>query len=282
VHRDRIWVAGGLTGPGQATDQVFVLSDDGTAWEPGPALPVAVGTTELVSVADTLFAVGARPLDPTGNPWTWALLEVEARWDERARLHDDRDDLVAVAHDGRVWLLGGDVSPADPPHRKGEAHGDSILVYDPATGAWAASGHTVRPRLQHSGVVDEGGRAWVFGGIRPGVRTSLDSVDVVALGAGAFGGPPPQPFGGPGAMAALVGGQIHLIGLWSPEIIEATHRRLDPASGTWTRLPDAPARMGLGKAVVWRDRIWIIGARRELPETTSDDVWIFDPAAPGG
>jgi hypothetical protein len=83
-------------------------------------------------------------------------------------------------------------------------------------------------------------------------------------------------------MAALVGGQIHLIGLWSPEIIEATHRRLDPASGTWTRLPDAPARMGLGKAVVWRDRIWIIGARRELPETTSDDVWIFDPAAPGG
>jgi serine/threonine-protein kinase PknK len=261
AHKGRIWVAGGLTGSGLASDQVLVFDPAGGEWQTGPRLPDPIHHSALVSDGDGLWLIGGyigHAFDTPTATVLW-LQEDASEWIESFPLPEPRA-AGAAAWDGTAIVYGGGVEP-------GSVASEVLIQGDHG---WTTIGRLQQPREHLAAASDGAGRTMLLGGRVGGLDGNLATVDLVEGGAVRSLGELPTARGGvaafwwPGLGGCLVGGE-------SPGGTNAEVECLAP-DGTQTRLNDlAVARHGLG-AVVLDGAAWVLLGGREPGLFVSDVV----------
>ncbi len=261
AHQDRIWVVGGLTAEGAATNAVFVLDPSSGTWEAGPALPEPIHHSALVSDGNALWLIGGYVGSDFGTPTaTVRLLEGGAsEWVEAVPLPEARA-AGAAAWDGAAIVYGGGVEPGSV----------ASEVFAQRDHGWDTVGRLSKPREHLAAASDGTGRTMFLGGRVGGLDGNLATVDLVGDGAVSHLGDLPTRRGGvaafwwPAIGGCLVGGE-------SPGGTNAEVECIS-ADGTQTRLNDlAVARHGLG-AVVLDGSAWVLLGGTEPGLFVSDIV----------
>lgn len=143
AHGGKVYRVGGMqprNKPGDKADNFSVadcarFDPAANAWEPLPPLPEPRSSHDVVAVGDTLVVVGGWDMRGRagGNHWTNTILTLDLTADRLAWKAAEqpfaRRALIAAAHGGRVYVLGGLDEDAAVVRR--------VDVYDPATGAWS-------------------------------------------------------------------------------------------------------------------------------------------------
>jgi non-specific serine/threonine protein kinase len=108
----RFWVAGGLTGPLQATRKTEVYDPTVREWGPGPALPIALNHAMMVAYRNTLWVIGGfvpQGSNPTAGASAQVLVldTVNDRWIAGPALHHPRAAGAAAVVGGKIVVVGG-------------------------------------------------------------------------------------------------------------------------------------------------------------------------------
>jgi hypothetical protein len=247
AHQGRIWVAGGLTGDGFASDHVFVLDPATVSWEDGPRLPQPIHHSALVSDGESLWLIGGYVGNDFGTPTAAVqrLVEGAESWVEHFPLPEPRA-AGAAASDGPSIVYGGGVEPGSV----------ASEVFAQRDHGWELIGRLPQPREHLAAASDGAGRTMFLGGRVGGLDGNLATVDLVENGCVRTIGDLPTERGGvaafwwPAVGACLVGGE-------SPGGANAEVECMAP-DGTVTRLSDlAVPRHGLG-AVVLEGSAWVL------------------------
>lgn len=166
----QVWVAGGFTADGNATDAVQVFDPAFAAWDAGPALPEAVHHATLVSTGDALYLVGGYTGSGFETP-TDAVRRLDATsglWEPDAPLPEPRA-AGAAAWDGQRIVYGGGVGP--------QGVSDEVFTFDGET--WTSLGELSEPREHLAAAGDGQGRVWFLAGRTGGLDSNLATVDLV-------------------------------------------------------------------------------------------------------
>ena len=131
-------------------------------WAVLPAMPTSRAGLAVATVGNNIYAIGGRT--NTGGPNSGLVLNVVEKydidagtWTTVAPLLRARSDLAAVAHGGKIYVLGGFNSLGQPMA--------ALDVYDPVTDSWSAAPAnmpTPRGGLYAAGI--KGGTIFAIGG----------------------------------------------------------------------------------------------------------------------
>ena len=108
----RIWVAGGLTGPMQATAKTEFYDPTVRTWGLGPALPVALNHAMMVNYRGALWVIGGF-VSQGGNPTATAsarvlkLNKAQSGWIEGPPLQHARAAGAAAVVGDKIVVAGG-------------------------------------------------------------------------------------------------------------------------------------------------------------------------------
>ena len=237
-----IWIAGGLTADGHASDRTFALDVSSGTWSETPALPEPIHHAALVSDGDTLWLLGGYVGDgfdhPTDAVRTLAPATGAAGWSDAPPLPEPRA-AGAAAWDGSRLVYGGGVGPGVL----------SELIFAGGSDGFEPVARLSEPREHLAAASDGEGRTWFMGGRNAGIEGNLARVDLIEGETSNVAGDVPTARGGvaafywPSLGACLIGGE-------SPD---GTNPQVEclAADGTVTALPDLAApRHGLGAAIV--------------------------------
>jgi len=232
----RIWVAGGLTADGAASDEVAVHDPAADRWADGPALPQPRHHTAVAGDGQRLWVVGGYTNDgrPTDTVWT---LDAGA-WTPGPNLPEARA-AGALAWDGGRLVYAGGVGP-------GGVAGDVLVLHQ---NQWQRIGALGTPREHLAAASDGDGTTWFLAGRTGGFDTNLAAVDIVSGAEVRDAGEVPTARGGvagfhvPGRGGCVAGGEGN----------DGTFAEVEciTADGAASSLPGLTAsRHGLGAAVV--------------------------------
>lgn len=200
-----IWVVGGLSGDGSASDEVWRFDPAGEGWSPGPGLPEELHHAAAVSTGDDLLVIGGYRGPSFGDPID-SVLRLSAAgdgWEPAVALPEPRA-AGGAAWDGSRVIYAGGVSD------EGGVSG-SVLAFDGQR--WSVLGEMAEPREHLSATSDGDGRAWLLGGRTLSLTTNVASVEYVEGAVITRIGSLPTPRGGaaafhhPGVGACLAGGE---------------------------------------------------------------------------
>ncbi len=177
-------------------------------------------------------------------------------WSDGPSIPEERRRGAAgvVEHEGLIYLVGGD--------RRGHMSGyvPWLDVLDPSTGEWTVLPDAPHARDHfHAAVID--GRLYAAGGRRSSHDTGqnldltvaeVDVYDIEARRWTSLDAPLPTPRAG--AMSVATDGGLLVMGGESvtQSAAHAEVERLDPSTGTWTRLPSLPVGRH-GAQAAWLD-----------------------------
>ena len=182
-----------------------------------------------------------------------------------------RQEVAAAAFGGRVWVIGGFGSGAEPLA--------TVEMYDPQQNIWETRA-SLPVAVHHPAAAVVGDRLFVVGGYTGGrVRWEpLDSVYEFVPGRERWEVRAPMPTARGALAVAVLNGRIHALG-GSGESISNAHEVYDPATNRWTvRNPMPTARDHLA-AVGFQDRVWALGGRASFAGAQYGNVEIYDPAS---
>ena len=193
-----------------------------------------------------------------------------AGWHDRADLPDPQQEVAVVALDGLVYVMGG----------FNEVGGQlaTVVVYDPDTDSWSARAD-FPTRANHINAVVFEGQIWVTGflhmGFTPDPRTFIYDPETDAWSPG-----PDLPTGrGRGSSAAgVIDGLIYVAGGIAPGGVRGWTDVLDPQTGMWTELDDAPRAFDHAGFGVVDGKLIVTAGRGGTIASFFDDVQIFDPS----
>lgn len=249
---DGIYALAGTGGDGQPVREMERF--DGKAWTAaGPIPGEGLNAPAAAVVGDALYLIGG--FGTTTNLPTQAVHRYDLKkrtWSEAARLPAPRGGHAAVVLSGRIHVLGGGNS---------ESTIDDHSVYDPGSNSWSERARLPR-RMGSPAVVAQDGKLYSVGG-RSGPE---DFGDVYVYDPAAdswSAGPRIAPRGTGGA--AVLGGAIYYFGGESQprRAVLADVLRLVPGAAAWTSATPMPTARSYGRAVVWRDAIYIVGGSTE-------------------
>ncbi len=221
---------------------------------------------------------------------TAAQAQQAPRWERAAPAGVARQELYPEVLDGRIYVAGGLLSP----NTGYSAHFES---WDPAQARWTRLA-TLPEARHHIALAATGGRLWGVGGFSGGFPNWRAEAGVYWYEPAAdrwHRGPDlPQPRAE--GVAAAVQGKVYLIGGRVPAAPGASHFNdhrdtvatevLDPATGRWSRLADAPTARNSAASAVIDGRIYVVGGRsaRQQADGTLSQVnlptlEVFDPAS---
>jgi Kelch motif protein len=252
-YAGQIWVAGGLTADGQASDRVFVFDLGDQTWTEGRRLPQPVHHASLVSNGNSAWLIGGyvgngfdRPTDAV-----WSLTAGEG-WAEQARLPEARAAGAAALSNAGMLVYGGGVGP--------NGVSDAVFVQEDG-GRWREFARLSQPREHLAATSDGDGHVFFLGGRRGGLGGNLAVVDIADLISIRHLGELPTPRGGvaafwwPSLGACLVGGE-------SPTGTNAQVECIT-GDGRVIELPELRVpRHGLGAAVVNSRAYVLLGGRQ--------------------
>ncbi len=198
-------------------------------------------------------------------------------WSGTGRLGLDRGDHTAtLLADGTVLVAGG-VSDSEI------EFGVTATAerYDPATGAWTATGTMNRRRVVHTATLLSDGRVLVVGGETEPAQPTTSEVFDPAMGSWVMAGSPtdtPALYGH--SATRLADGSVLIAGgaRYGSGQYLATAARFDPGTNTWSRTGDMNVARGLHTSTLLRDgTVLVVGGQTIGVEWTAT-AELYDPA----
>jgi N-acetylneuraminic acid mutarotase len=210
------------------------------------------------------------------------------RWEQAAPAGVARQELYPEVLDGKIYVAGGLLSP----NTGYSAHFES---WDGAKARWTRLA-TLPEARHHIALAAAGGRIWGIGGFSGGFPNwrAQSSVHWYEPASDRWHQGPDLPQPRAEGVAAAVLGKVYLIGGRVPSVSGATHFNdhqdtvlaevLDPATGSWDRLPDAPTARNSAASAVIDGRIYVVGGRTALKQSDGtlrqvnvSTLEVFDP-----
>ena len=253
----RIWLAGGLTGPDQATNKTEYYDPTVHTWGPGPDLPFKVHHAMLVAYRGQLWLIGGflpqgANMEAAASARVLILDPAKDRWVEGPALHHARAAGAAVVVGNKIVVAGGrtggkaeqEVKPTEIYNGKSwqdapaiPVPGDHLAAVTDGTYLYVIGGRTLTPSANHNAVqrFDPATGQW----------TQLTPLPVADSDLG----------------AAYVSGQLITFGGENVLSVFRTVRAYNLATKAWSTLPNlAEARHGMGVAVIGNTIYAIDGA----------------------
>jgi len=255
VLDNRIWLAGGLTGPEQATNKTEYYDLKSRAWHAGPDLPFAVHHAMMVTYRGQLWVIGGylpRGQNMEAAASARVLIFKGGRWVNGPALHHARAAGAAAVVGNKVVVVGG---------RTG---GRSVQLVKPTeifdgTG-WHDATDIPVPG-DHVAAVSHGRYLYAIGGRDLDASANTKAVQRFDPASGKWTQLKPLPSADSDLGAAFVGGQLVTIGGENAFSVFRTVRSYNLATNTWSTLPSlAEPRHGMGVAVVGNTIYAIDGA----------------------
>ncbi len=146
AHGDRVILIGGFAAKNAEGDEhdlhsqasVRAFDTKTNSWSELPALPAARSSHDAAIIGDTIYVVGGWKM--AGNEQTiWHttalsmdLSKAEPSWTELPTPPFQRRAIATVAHDGKLFVIGGMTDDGAPTR--------AVDIYDPATQKWESVG----------------------------------------------------------------------------------------------------------------------------------------------
>ena len=257
VLQNRIWVAGGLTGPASATANTQFYDPTVGAWGPGPNLPVPLHHAMMVTYRNTVWVIGGfepqgGDVEGTVSARVLHLNNSETAWVEGPPLHHARAAGAAVVVGNEIVVVGGRTAGSSP------AEVAPTEVFD-GTSWHDAAGIPVTG--DHVAAASDGRYVYVVGGRKLTVAANTAAVQRFDPNTGTWTQLPPVPSPVSDCGVAVVGGRLIVVGGESIGTVFSTVRAFDLTTSTWSTLPSlAAARHGEGVTVIGNTLYAIDGA----------------------
>jgi N-acetylneuraminic acid mutarotase len=239
----------------------------GTPAPPTPRMAVACAVVEgKVYVIGGIIKKGeitsvVEEYDPSADKWI-----------SRASMPTPRCMASAVTINKKIYVLGG---------RNESGITDAVEVYDPARDSWKKV--TVMPQARWNHMVAElQGKLYVIGGIvgTGDSRRSIDKVQIYDPTTNSWKSGQSMPTSRQGAAIAVTQEKIYIIGGRRGAGRSGTATNIvevyDPIADSWSSVEPAQYRRTEARAVVVKNRIYVIGGASEGEETGS--IEMYDPA----
>lgn len=200
-----LYVAGGYTDAGGATDALWAFDPETASWEERAPMPTARGALGLAALDGRLYAVGGAT-DHLGGPATGAVEVYDPRtdgWTSGADMPTPREHLAVAASEVRIFAVGGRANGDES-----DALAAAVEAYDPVTDRWESLPVLPTPRGGVSGVFADG-RMVVLGGERG--TTTYDTVEAFNPATGTWSQLPAIPTPRHGLASAAIGDTIYAI-----------------------------------------------------------------------
>lgn len=174
-----------------------------------------------------------------------------------------------------AYVVGGRVTGGD--------RTAATWAYDTTTDSWSQLGDRPGPASERPAVVALGSRVYAFGGSTEQYNGAIDSAAYLDTGSGTWTSVAPMPTARTGATAAVLGGDIWVIGgLDSTGASVPTVEIFDPDTGTWSAGPDLGTRRDVAGSAVSGGVLYVFGGRTRdsngsTPTLVLDSYEIYDP-----
>lgn len=212
------------------------------------------------------------------------------RWEQAAPAGVARQELYPEVLGGKIYVAGGLLSP----NTGYSAHFES---WDATQARWTRLA-TLPEARHHIALAAANERLWGIGGFSGGFPNwrAQSSVFWYEPAADRWHKGPDLPQARAEGVAAAVLGKVYLIGGRVPAVPGASHFNdhqdtvatevLDPATGRWSRLPDAPTARNSAASAVIDGRIYVVGGRSAIKQADGSlsqvnlaTLEVFDPAS---
>ena len=289
---ERVWVVGGIDSVGATLDQVLSLDPEAGGWRQEPPLPGRRNHLSLVTLGDSLFALGGATStveDAGGTPGyrtfsnVWVLAPGATAWEARPGMPLPRAAGGAAVVDGKIHVVGGFtgsiLTAADWSDWRGHLAQDTH-VYDPSSGSWSLFS-TIPTVRDHLGVVALEGFVYAVGGRRLMIGETVTINEGLDPAGGEWDVSLAAVAGRGGAGVTTLDGCIHVIG-GEPRVFGTRHDVYDPVGDRWLRATPLPSPVHAAPATTGDGAIFLIGGTpveggEGNPQAT---VWRFDPEGP--
>lgn len=199
-HGGKIYVLGGRHIGVLNTNEIYDVATD--AWSTGAPMPTARAGLTSAALGNKIYAIGGRDSTTPRSGTVLGTVEVydiaTDTWTAVAPLKVARSDLVAVAHGGKIYAIGG---------WNGTSQMATMEIYDPTTDTWtlAAPMPTARSNL----VTDvKGNTIYAIGGYSP----LLNINEAYDIAKGTWNTKVSMPTARSEMDSAIVGDKIYVIG----------------------------------------------------------------------
>lgn len=247
-------------------------------WRLGPPLPSPIDEPRAVTLGDTVYLLGGvdgfEETDAGEQvhelPDVTAFVPATGRYTRRAPMPDAGNHVGVVAHDGRIYVLGGYQPDLARPAK------DRFARYDPKADRWEElEPMPFRRGAMAAGVI--GDRLIVAGGA-DGVGNETDRVDAYSFRTRTWERLADMPTGREHTGAAVVGGRLYVVGGRSGDADDLrVAERYDPRQDEWTSLPDLPVGAGGLSALAVDGKVITIGGGSDTKGTVTGAVQQLDP-----
>ncbi len=253
----RIWTAGGLLGPDQATNKTEYYDPTVRTWGPGPDLPFKLHHAMMVTYRDQLWVIGGflpqgSNMEAAVSDHVLILDRAKGRWVEGPALHHARAAGAAAVVDGKIVVVGGRTGG------RSEQLVKPTEIYDGKT--WTDAPAIPVPG-DHLAAATDGTYLYTVGGRNLNVSLNTKAVQRFDPATGQWTQLTPLPVADSDLGAAVIGGQLITFGGENLFSVFSTVRAYNLATKTWSTLPNlAQPRHGMGVAVIGNTLYAIDGA----------------------
>ena len=257
VLDNRIWLAGGLLGPDQATNKTEYYDPTLRTWGSGPNLPFLVHHATLVNYHGQLWLIGGflpvgHNLEASASDQVLILDPAQNRWVEGPPLHHARAAGAAVVVGDQIVVVGGRTGG------KTETEVKPTEIYNGKS--WHDAPDIPVPGDHLAGVTD-GTYLYAIGGRALSVSDNHNALQRFNPATGQWTQLTPLPVADSDLGAAYISGQLITFGGENLFSVFRTARAYNLATKKWSTLQSLPAaRHGMGVAVLGQTIYAIDGA----------------------
>jgi|FaiFalDrversion2_1042247.scaffolds.fasta_scaffold04615_2 hypothetical protein len=267
---NRLYLAGGLTADGKASDKFFSYDFSAGRWAELVPMPAGLHHVGMVYFAGSVYVVGGYDGGWNAQNKVYRYEVRKDVWEEMTPMPTARGALTAQPVDGLIYAVGG--ARNNLPLNTNEA-------FNPSSNEWMTR-RPMRVAREHlaSGVFGE--RFFAVGGrvVRGGGMTNLDVVEVYDVESDVWSVRSPMPTARSGIAAAVVGGKLYVFGGESQVKTFSEVEAYDPKTDTWEKVAELPTpRHGLGVAAVG-NRIYVVagGPQPGLTVSSVNEVLVLE------
>jgi N-acetylneuraminic acid mutarotase len=246
VLNGRIWVAGGLIGPEQATKKTEFYDPTIHTWTPGPDLPAPLHHAMMVAYQNTLVVIGgfvprgANALAATSNR-VLVLNKAQDEWTEGPVLHHARAAGAAAMVGDKIVVVGGRTGKSAKPVTATEVFNGT---------SWRDAAPIPAPG-DHLAAASDGKYLYAVGGRQIDVATNTAKVQRFDPATNQWKQLTPMPVRDSDLGAVVVHGQLITVGGESVGSVFGNVRAYNLITKKWSNLPGlVVARHGMGVAAV--------------------------------
>jgi hypothetical protein len=255
VLDNRIWLAGGVTGPERATNKTEYYDTTLHQWAPGPNLPFEVHSAMMVNYRGQLWMIGGflpRGQNMEAAASARVLIFKGDRWVDGPALHHARAAGAAAVVGNKIVVVGG---------RTGGRSVQEVKPTEVFDGKGWHDATDIPVPGDHLAAVSDGKYLYAIGGRTLVASANHKAVQRFDPATGKWAQLPPLPVANSDMGAAYVGGQLITFGGENAFSVFRTAQSFNLATKTWSTLPNlAEPRHGMGVAVVGKTVYAIDGA----------------------